>query len=174
MPKHRPRPFEYRVATSHREAKSIGRRPENSPGVTEVARKHAEDRLAQGFSLVQLVAEYRALRASVVRHWIAANPEQDLTQLRELVRFDEGECDALLRVVAAHIDAYRQFQSTHLVRAIGVQTTKTDLPLQKVKQSTELPIKQNWLDRVESSGADPSPIEATPGPSRRARLRLRG
>ncbi|CAB3771354.1 Leucine-responsive regulatory protein [Paraburkholderia humisilvae] len=51
-----------------------------------------------------------------------------------------GECDALLRVVAADIDAYRKFQSTHLVRAIGVQTVKTDIPLQKVKQSTELPI----------------------------------
>ncbi|KAG9607051.1 hypothetical protein KCV01_g5348, partial [Aureobasidium melanogenum] len=51
-----------------------------------------------------------------------------------------GECDALLRVVAADIDAYRQFQSTHLTRANGVQTVKTDIPMQKVKQSTELPI----------------------------------
>ena len=51
-----------------------------------------------------------------------------------------GECDALLRVVAADIDAYRRFQSTHLTRANGVQTVKTDIPMQKVKQSTELPI----------------------------------
>jgi DNA-binding Lrp family transcriptional regulator len=51
-----------------------------------------------------------------------------------------GECDALLRVVAADIDAYRRFQSTHLTRANGVQTVKTDIPKQKVKQSTELPI----------------------------------
>lgn len=51
-----------------------------------------------------------------------------------------GECDALLRVVAADIDAYRQFQSTHLTRANGVQTVKTDIPMQKVKLSTELPL----------------------------------
>ncbi|GAB7526438.1 Lrp/AsnC family transcriptional regulator [Paraburkholderia sp. 2C] len=51
-----------------------------------------------------------------------------------------GECDALLRVVAADIDAYRQFQSTHLTRSNGVQTVKTDIPMQKIKQSTELPI----------------------------------
>lgn len=51
-----------------------------------------------------------------------------------------GECDALLRVVVADIDDYRRFQSTHLTRANGVQTLKTDFPLQKVKQSTELPV----------------------------------
>ena len=51
-----------------------------------------------------------------------------------------GECDALLRVVASDIDAYRQFQSTHLTRANGVQTVKTDIPMETVKQSTELPL----------------------------------
>lgn len=51
-----------------------------------------------------------------------------------------GECDALLRVVAADLDDYRRFQSTHLTRANGVQTVKTDIPLQRVKLSTELPL----------------------------------
>ena len=51
-----------------------------------------------------------------------------------------GECDALLRVVAADINDYRRFQSTHLTRANGVQTVKTDIPMQRVKQSTELPL----------------------------------
>src|ERR1700760_3365758 len=35
-----------------------------------------------------------------------------------------GECDALLRVVAADLNCYRQFQSTYLTRANGVQTVK--------------------------------------------------
>lgn len=51
-----------------------------------------------------------------------------------------GECDALLRVVAADIAGYRIFQSLHLTRANGVQTVKTDIPMEKVKQSTELPL----------------------------------
>jgi Lrp/AsnC family transcriptional regulator, leucine-responsive regulatory protein len=51
-----------------------------------------------------------------------------------------GECDALLRVVAADFDCYRQFQSTYLTRANGVQTVKTDIPMQRVKLSTELPV----------------------------------
>lgn len=51
-----------------------------------------------------------------------------------------GECDALLRVIAANIDAYREFQSTHLTRANAVQTVKTDIPMETVKQSIELPL----------------------------------
>ncbi len=51
-----------------------------------------------------------------------------------------GECDALLRVVAADLDGYRQFQAANLNRKNGVQTVKTDIPLQKIKLSTELPL----------------------------------
>lgn len=51
-----------------------------------------------------------------------------------------GESDALLRVVAADLDDYRRFQSTHLTRKNGVQTVKTDLPSQLVKQTLALPI----------------------------------
>lgn len=51
-----------------------------------------------------------------------------------------GECDALLRVVAADIAGYRKFQSLYLTRANEVQTVKTDIPMEKVKQSTELPL----------------------------------
>jgi Lrp/AsnC family transcriptional regulator, leucine-responsive regulatory protein len=50
-----------------------------------------------------------------------------------------GECDALLRVVAEDMDAYRRFQGNHLSRANGVQSVKTDIPLQKIKLSTKLP-----------------------------------
>lgn len=51
-----------------------------------------------------------------------------------------GECDALLRVVARDLDGYRQFQMEHLTRKNGVQTVKTDIPMQTVKLTTELPI----------------------------------
>jgi DNA-binding Lrp family transcriptional regulator len=51
-----------------------------------------------------------------------------------------GDCDFLLRVVAADLDAYRQFQIHHLTRIQGVANMKTDIPMQQIKQSTELPI----------------------------------
>lgn len=51
-----------------------------------------------------------------------------------------GDCDFLLRVVAADIDAYRRFQAEHLGRIKGVQSIKTEIPMQKAKQTTALPV----------------------------------
>ncbi len=51
-----------------------------------------------------------------------------------------GDCDFLLRVVAADLDAYRRFQIEHLTRIAGVQSVKTDIPMQKIKLSTEMPL----------------------------------
>ena len=51
-----------------------------------------------------------------------------------------GECDFLLRIVARDLDDNRRFQIEHLTRIKGVQSVKTDVPMQKVKFSTELPL----------------------------------
>ena len=44
--------------------KSRGELPDNSPKVTESARAHAHHRFSQGFTLNQMVSEYRALRGT--------------------------------------------------------------------------------------------------------------
>lgn len=51
-----------------------------------------------------------------------------------------GESDALLRVVVADLEDYRRFQSTHLTRENGIQSVKTDLPSEVVKQSFAIPL----------------------------------
>jgi DNA-binding Lrp family transcriptional regulator len=51
-----------------------------------------------------------------------------------------GDCDFLLRVVAADLDDYRQFQIKHLTRIKGVQNVKTEIPMQKIKLTSELPV----------------------------------
>jgi DNA-binding Lrp family transcriptional regulator len=51
-----------------------------------------------------------------------------------------GDCDALLRVVTADMDDYRRFQSAHLTRANGIQSVRTDVPSQTVKQTLVLPL----------------------------------
>ncbi|MCF1436852.1 winged helix-turn-helix transcriptional regulator [Agrobacterium vitis] len=51
-----------------------------------------------------------------------------------------GESDALLRVVVADIECYRQFQSSHLTRKNGIKNVKTDVPSEVVKQASALPI----------------------------------
>jgi Lrp/AsnC family transcriptional regulator, leucine-responsive regulatory protein len=52
-----------------------------------------------------------------------------------------GDCDFLLRVLAKDLDDYRRFQIEHLGRIKGVRSIKTEIPMQKVKQSAELPIR---------------------------------
>jgi DNA-binding Lrp family transcriptional regulator len=51
-----------------------------------------------------------------------------------------GDCDFLLRVVAADLNAYRKFQIEHLTRITGVQSVKTEIPIQKIKLTSELPL----------------------------------
>ncbi|SFU17002.1 transcriptional regulator, AsnC family [Mesorhizobium sp. YR577] len=51
-----------------------------------------------------------------------------------------GDCDFILRIVAADLDDYRQFQINHLTRIKGVQSVKTEIPMQKIKLTSELPI----------------------------------
>jgi DNA-binding Lrp family transcriptional regulator len=51
-----------------------------------------------------------------------------------------GDCDAMVRVVAADINDYRRFQSEHLSRIKGVQNVKTDVPSWTIKYTSELPI----------------------------------
>jgi signal transduction histidine kinase len=91
--------------------KSRGARPGNAPDVTRTARADAEQRFRQGFSLSDVVAEYRALRASVVRRWTErlATPSQDL--LAELTRFNEAVDQATGEAIAWYVDQVEQSRS---------------------------------------------------------------
>jgi signal transduction histidine kinase len=69
--------------------KSKGRAPRVLDAPETAAETHAVLRARSGFNIVQLVAEYRALRASVLRLWIDANP-LDKTSAQEIIRFNEA------------------------------------------------------------------------------------
>jgi DNA-binding Lrp family transcriptional regulator len=51
-----------------------------------------------------------------------------------------GDCDFLLRVVTADLNAYRKLQIDHLTRIKGVQSVKTEIPIQQIKLTSALPI----------------------------------
>ncbi len=75
--------------------KSKGRSEEGA--LTRVGFKHASARLEAGFRLEQMVSEYRALRASVVRLWAEAHGDTqgDLTRFNEAI--DETLAEATVR-----------------------------------------------------------------------------
>ncbi|WP_459592739.1 ATP-binding protein [Bradyrhizobium diazoefficiens] len=61
---------------------------------------HAALRLADGFDIDQMVAEYRALRASVVKQWVAHHNTLASTDLEDLTRFNEAIDQAVTESVA--------------------------------------------------------------------------
>lgn len=51
-----------------------------------------------------------------------------------------GDCDFFLRIVVADLDAYRTFQINNLNKITSIQNVKTEIPLQSIKKTTELPV----------------------------------
>ncbi len=58
--------------------------------VDSAAEIHGADRATSGFTVSEMVAEFRALRASVLRLWITARVTLDATDLDDLMRFNEA------------------------------------------------------------------------------------
>lgn len=75
--------------------KSQGDKPDHAPDVTHVAEGHAVQRFDQGFSLDDLLSEFRALRASVIRRWTRQVQEPKVQDLEELTRLGESMDQAL-------------------------------------------------------------------------------
>jgi signal transduction histidine kinase len=69
--------------------KSKGRAAKVEGAAETAAQTHAVLRARGGFDINQLVAEYRALRASVLRLWIDASP-LDQTASEDIIRFNEA------------------------------------------------------------------------------------
>src|SRR4051794_11030792 len=69
-------------------AKAKGRGKQLAEGEQSAAHDHGLQRLAEGFDLVQMVSEYRALRGSVTRLWAKAASLEE--QAKEMIRFNES------------------------------------------------------------------------------------
>jgi hypothetical protein len=72
---------------------------------------HGADRVAWGFHITEVVSEYRALRATVLRLWRNSNPSPDQNDIDDVTRFNEALDQSLARGVASYsrrIDDSRQ------------------------------------------------------------------
>lgn len=72
------------------------------------AEAHGSGRAESGFTIEQMVAEYRALRASVIRLWTAAKGPLDPADVEDLTRFNEAIDQALAESVARYNDDLEQ------------------------------------------------------------------
>ena len=83
------------------------------------------------------------------RIWLKGQDERTVNQFIDAImhmpeivecQLMAGDCDFFLRIVVADLEAYRKFQINHLNKISGIQNVKTEIPLQSVKQTTELPL----------------------------------
>lgn len=78
-----------------RSEKSKGHSPHATVAPDMAAETHGALRAASGFDVNQTAAEYRALRASVIRLWLRTSPALGPPQVEELTRFNEAMDQAL-------------------------------------------------------------------------------
>ena len=88
-----------------------GPRGQDRSGMTGASDEHGAARVRSGFDMLSLVAEYRALRASVIRLWRESGPDPDRRDLDDLTRFNETIDESLAEAVRSYterVDRSRQ------------------------------------------------------------------
>lgn len=121
-------------------AKSHGEDDGDPANIKKVAQGHANDRLDQGFKLDDVVAEFRALRAAVLRGWQPTSMES-LTTLGEMVRFNEAIDQALTESVRQYSLRVSQTRD----RFTGVLAHDLRSPLGAIANSTEFLLRDETL-----------------------------
>ncbi len=81
--------------------KSMGRAPLLRDTSETAAETHALLRARSGFDIIQLAAEYRALRASVLRLWKDAGGVSSDEDFNDMLRFNEGIDQALAESISS-------------------------------------------------------------------------
>lgn len=66
--------------------------------------QHAEERVGAGFDIVEVVSEYRALRASVLRLWRKSAPQPDPDDIDDITRFNESIDQSLAEAVGSYTE----------------------------------------------------------------------
>jgi signal transduction histidine kinase len=91
-------------------SKGLGKRGDGDTA----AETHAEARLLSGYTVVQLVSEYRALRSSVLTLWAADIGTERTPHLADVARFNEAVDQALAESVARYEHMVKQSQNMFL------------------------------------------------------------
>jgi signal transduction histidine kinase len=94
--------------------KSKGHAPAGDSADVTAAGEHGAGRARSGFTVQQMVAEYRALRASVIRLWTRTVGELGPVGVEDLTRFNEAIDQSLAESVARFNEDLEQSKETFL------------------------------------------------------------
>ena len=98
------------------------------------AETHSLVRLGQGFNQVQVISEFRALRATVIRLWLNSSPEIDEVAMLQLIRFNEGIDQALAQSAARFMEKIEE--STNFAVAVLAHDLRN--PLHAILSAAQL------------------------------------
>jgi signal transduction histidine kinase len=142
-------------SAAERAAKSRGqgnRGPDGaalSSALNGASERHAIGRLGSGFDLSEVVSEYRALRASVLRLWRDSGPAPDERDVDDVTRFDESIDQSLAKAVSSYTQ--RVDQARDLFLAILSHDLRN--PLNSISMSAQLIPQEGTLDARSSEAA---------------------
>lgn len=109
-----------------------GEGPETCAGLPAVS--HADQRFAKGFDTLEMISEFRALRASITRLWLHQVETATMAELRDLARFNDA-VDELMSVSLT-----RYMEKERHARSLFLGTLIHDIrnPLNAIVQSAQL------------------------------------
>jgi signal transduction histidine kinase len=119
---------------SEQRAKSLGLAPSLENAVDSAAETHAGLRQADGFDIVEMVSEYRALRASVIKQWTTDGRVLADAEIADLTRFNE----AIDQAVAESVVRFSQKVDRAKDLLLGVLGHDIRSPLATVQMSAQL------------------------------------
>ena len=122
--------------------------------VSTAAQQHGAGRAESGFTVGQMVAEFRALRASVMRLWSETYDDTAITDLRDMIRFNEAIDQAIAESITRYTGDVGQSKERFLAilghdlrNPLGAVITSTSFMLDNAKQYGDLP--QPYLSLTE-------------------------
>lgn len=144
-----------RETESQRAAKAQGNAPQ-AAGEDTAATVHGALRHLSGFDLVQLVAEFRALRASVLALWSRRKPVggaaevlAGASEIEQITRFNE----AIDQALAESVDSYSSAVTTSRDMFLAVLGHDLRSPLQAISMTGRLLLRPDLSDTARHEAA---------------------
>jgi signal transduction histidine kinase len=94
--------------------KARGKRDAHVDGRQTAAQRHGSGRALSGFSVEQMVSEFRALRASVLHLWQRERRQATADDLQDLTRFNESIDQAIAESISTYAREVRQSRDRFL------------------------------------------------------------
>src|SRR5690606_25817537 len=118
--------------------------------------EHAVERVLSGIDVATVIAEYRALRASVLRLWRESIPEPHLADLDDITRFNEALDQSIAEAVRSYMD--RVNRSRQMFLAILGHDLRN--PLSAMKLTGQVLATSGQLDANLTDMATQIPVTA--------------